>query len=977
MQLPAESSQHALPQLVAVAGGRGVPVASAVALDAQEVAARVLRIDDGQVDAIARAADAVADLQAVTLEGRGPLLLEGAAVLGLLGAGVLEVQALLSVLRELQEALEVAHPGAAGPVEVDLVRGQGREDQHLPPGAGDGHVQPAPAALAVQGAEAHAHAPLLVGPVADREEDHVPLVPLDVLQVLDEDRLQLVAGEEGLDGRVVPAGAVEQVEHEALLGLAQGHHADGVAGELGVLQPAHDLGHDGLGLAAVRAALAVVVDAVGHRPPADSHPVVDGGGERDQPAVVVARVAEGDQALVAAAVVPAEGVGVDLAGDALVQHALQVLGAVLVPLAAVGLAEEAGGGQLLGVADHHQLAAPGNGADGVPDRHLRGLVEDDDVEGRQGGVEELGHREGAHEQARPQLADQVAGLPEEGADRLVAALLLDLPAQEAALHAVAQLLAAGAGGVDAGTHRVPGGDQELVVELAEALDGALVVGALEVGQQRVTGDHVQVPLLAVAALEGGQQLGVVEPSLLEGRHQHLHPGGDGRAAGGAVATPLADAGPAGRPALEALEAGSSFEVGPYGSLFAALAGVLAGGQLLGHRAGGGGRGLEPGGELPQDRGEPGGKTPLGGQEAAPGPEHARCLDAAGWREPRGQGAQGGRGLEAPLHRGGVAALVLPGVRQELPRRAGVLGELALAHPQGAQSLQVGLRALPVGLRARRGGDGIALQPAAPGEEAQQGEAALGGGQLAQEGLLVHLVQWAADALAQGRALRLHRAQGLECLARLAGELHPAGLGEGDGLHVGQLQEVRRELEECAMLGLRRPAAAGEDLLAESCLGCAQGLDGPTGRLDGGEGIPLPEGSEAPLSDAAQGMVGAHRRLGRGPGEAGEGLPGGGELFGGGVHHGLPAQVQEGRIAEGDQPRQHAVDRLAAGARTVQGLHVAVQARAQPVELPGQGVPVAGGLDVGRLQGGGDAVEDVLLAGLLRVQLEAVALEADP
>ena len=63
--------------------------------------------------------------------------------------------------------------------------------EHLapPPGARDQHVQPPLAALAVQRPEVHRHRAVLVPPVADGDEDDVALVALDVLEVLDEERL--------------------------------------------------------------------------------------------------------------------------------------------------------------------------------------------------------------------------------------------------------------------------------------------------------------------------------------------------------------------------------------------------------------------------------------------------------------------------------------------------------------------------------------------------------------------------------------------------------------------------------------------------------------------------------------------------------------------------------------------------------------------------------------------------------------------
>jgi hypothetical protein len=68
--------------------------------------------------------------------------------------------------------------------------------------AGGGHVQPALSAVAQQRAPLVAHPAVRVLAVPDRQDDRVPLVALHPLQVLHEERLGLVLGEESLKARV-------------------------------------------------------------------------------------------------------------------------------------------------------------------------------------------------------------------------------------------------------------------------------------------------------------------------------------------------------------------------------------------------------------------------------------------------------------------------------------------------------------------------------------------------------------------------------------------------------------------------------------------------------------------------------------------------------------------------------------------------------------------------------------------------------
>jgi hypothetical protein len=160
-------------------------------------------------------------------------------------------------------------------------------------------------------AEAVQHPAVGVLAVADRQDDGVALVALDSLQVLDEERLRPSASlgavlEEFVEVRARQADLPQSLDDPVGVLDAHGDHPEAFVGpRLGVpddqLDHALDLVGDGVLLA----------DAAGS--PRDEFvpdAVVDAGAweRRERPVVQrLLRVREGDEALVARAVVPGEG----------------------------------------------------------------------------------------------------------------------------------------------------------------------------------------------------------------------------------------------------------------------------------------------------------------------------------------------------------------------------------------------------------------------------------------------------------------------------------------------------------------------------------------------------------------------------------------------------------------------------------------------------------------------------------------------
>ena len=131
---------------------------------------------------------------------------------------------------------------------------------------------------------------------------------------------------------------------------------------------------------------------------------------------------------------PLQAQAVHARAQAFVEDAFQVFDRLVVGSAAfrvAGLAEKAGRRQLFGVAHHDQLPAPGNGADGVPDRNLRGFVKHHQVKRRIAGVQVLRHRQRRHQQTGLEPGQQGWHAMHQLAHRHLPALLLQLTPQAA------------------------------------------------------------------------------------------------------------------------------------------------------------------------------------------------------------------------------------------------------------------------------------------------------------------------------------------------------------------------------------------------------------------------------------------------------------------------------------------------------------------------------------------------------------------
>ena len=393
LDVPAQPLKNILAQPVPVTRGRAAVIGATVALDSQQVTPRCAWIDNTDVNAVAAASHLGVDRPAQLAQRPDDLDLERAVRLQARGAA-LAGQRSVPADGEFQIVLEVAYASGAHARQIDLLGHQRAVDDHGFTRSGYRHVQAAMPALTVQRAEVHRDLARDVRPVSDREEDDIALVALHVLQVLDEQLLAGLRRDRAVKLGVGLPACIQQLVDQRLLRLIERDDTQRLCAFARIEIVLLDAADDGIGLRTVGTAAAAVVDP-GHSLEPHRDVVRHRRWEGDQRVLVVAIVAEGDEALVAAAVVPFETQLVHARAQAFVENALQVLDALLVVrtrLVRVGrLIEKTGGRQLLGITDNDHLLAPCDDAHRIPHRNLRGFVKDDQIELGKTGVQVLRH----------------------------------------------------------------------------------------------------------------------------------------------------------------------------------------------------------------------------------------------------------------------------------------------------------------------------------------------------------------------------------------------------------------------------------------------------------------------------------------------------------------------------------------------------------------------------------------------------------
>ena len=165
-----------------------------------------------------------------------------------------------------------------------------------------------------------------------------------------------------------------------MLGLAEGDNTYAEPRLLRIEQPVQNLADDCRGLGPIGPALPLVV-FTDNRTERDPEFLM-GRGKGKQPVAVIMVITEGNKTFMAAAVVPVEMSFGKLGSDAVVKDAFHIFHEIVIrigTITAIRSREEIGRRQLFRIANYDRLLTAGNGTNGIPDRNLRGLVEDNNI----------------------------------------------------------------------------------------------------------------------------------------------------------------------------------------------------------------------------------------------------------------------------------------------------------------------------------------------------------------------------------------------------------------------------------------------------------------------------------------------------------------------------------------------------------------------------------------------------------------------
>src|SRR5262245_23708894 len=240
--------------------------------------------------------------------------------------------------------------------------------------------------------------------------------------------------------------------------------------------------------------------------------------------MIEAMIGEGDERLMAAAIMPLQRVHRH-PGQALtfVQHAVEVRGRfvlkeVLVHLITltVDALEEVGRRQLLAVTGYDKLPATVDRPDGIFGKNLGGLVEDHEIELELFRWQKLAHRQRAHAETGLQLQEQVGHALEETAHGPMSASLCGFPAEEADFRILR--LGSDRPGTSGGTRRdYTLGRQldQLAIDRLEFVDYLFVVASAEFFEFRIVFHHDRGPGLIDRLRENPSKLIRRWESLLE------------------------------------------------------------------------------------------------------------------------------------------------------------------------------------------------------------------------------------------------------------------------------------------------------------------------------------------------------------------------------------------------------------------------------------------------------------------------------
>ncbi len=188
IDLPPQRLQHPWPHLVAIARIARVAIVLTIALDPEEVAPRLLRVRDPDIDPVPRAPDLRIHRKAFGVQPGGERFHHGRSEPRSVHIAVAGgTEPVVACMEEI--IFEVAQPVRVDPVVLQRLRLERREHDRLVPRPRHRHIEPTVPTALVQRAEVIAQRPVRPRSVPHADQDDIALVSLHRLQVLDEERL--------------------------------------------------------------------------------------------------------------------------------------------------------------------------------------------------------------------------------------------------------------------------------------------------------------------------------------------------------------------------------------------------------------------------------------------------------------------------------------------------------------------------------------------------------------------------------------------------------------------------------------------------------------------------------------------------------------------------------------------------------------------------------------------------------------------
>jgi len=300
-----------------------------------------------------------------------------------------------------EKQLECCHAFAVDPVEIYVGIGYGRKHVTTLSGARDQYVQSPFAALAAEGPEVHAYFTVSGFSVPNGNQNDVPLVALNILQVFDKERLMRLSRKKSFGCRFRSSQEFDLVQNGASLRNGKRSNPQALIRVLTCML--HDRGCNLPCFNDVRARIPRIVDSIAYIMEAQAS---SGFGriwawKNAQSVFIEFPVRNGYQGLVFTSVMPKQRPFGYASREKEPKNTLEISYLCRLVLVIFGLrpgysGKESRRRQLLLVPNNHCLSASGNGSQSVNRLDLTGFIHHEQIEMHLARWKKLSNGEGAH-----------------------------------------------------------------------------------------------------------------------------------------------------------------------------------------------------------------------------------------------------------------------------------------------------------------------------------------------------------------------------------------------------------------------------------------------------------------------------------------------------------------------------------------------------------------------------------------------------